>query len=85
MRRGLVALALLVPGVAVLPGCAEEKICQPGEVAVETDEGGRWCEDPAPGDRTCPDGEILLKNPDADVTGCIPNEYSSRRYTDQVR
>lgn len=75
MKRLLVMLALVAPVFAVLPACvAFEKICNPGEVVVESGEGG-WCEEPKPGDIECPDGEILLKNPDENVQGCIPNDY----------
>jgi hypothetical protein len=84
MMLRLAVLALLAAAVVVLPGCGVERICGSGEVAVETEEGGRWCEDPEPGDPTCPDGEILLKNPDAGREGCIPNVYSPDPYTDQL-
>jgi hypothetical protein len=88
MRRitqGLVALVLAVPAIAVLPGCsAAEKICMPGEVAVEYNSGGRSCEQPQPGDPICPDGQIFLKNPDGGRKGCIPNRYTTDRYVDQL-
>jgi hypothetical protein len=83
--RAAVVLALAVPAIAVLPGCAaKEKICAPGQVAIEYQGGGRSCEEPKPGDRTCPDGEILLKNPDVRREGCIPNVYSPDSYTDKL-
>jgi hypothetical protein len=81
--RAVLVLALL--GMFVLPACSTvEKICDDGKVAVEREGGGRSCEDSAPGDEDCPDGEILLKNPDVGVEGCIPNEYSADSYTDQL-
>jgi hypothetical protein len=83
-RSPLAVLPFLVLAVTALPGCATEKICAPGEVVVERDGGGRACEQPAPGDRECPDGQILLKNPDARREGCIPNRYSPDPYTDRL-
>jgi hypothetical protein len=69
----------------VLPACsAEEKICPDGEVAIERDGGGRSCADPDADDEDCPAGQILLKNPDAGVEGCIENEYSPDSYTDRL-
>ncbi|MCE7012080.1 hypothetical protein LWC34_56110 [Kibdelosporangium philippinense] len=79
--RALAAVALVVPAVQ---GCAAEKICSAGQVVIERAGGGRMCEKPAPTDRSCPDGEILLKNPDAGREGCIPNVYSSDSYTDKL-
>ena len=81
--RAFMALALLA--LFVLPGCsAAEKICEDGQVAIEREGGGRSCEAPAPEDEDCPDGQILLKNPDAGVEGCIENRYSEDSYTDKV-
>lgn len=82
-------MRILLPAVLlaalVVPGCAiEEKICEDGQVVVESDRGGVTCEERGPDDKECPADQILLKNPDARVEGCIPNEYSSERYTDQL-
>jgi hypothetical protein len=82
--RAIAALTLTVPAIAVLPGCSAEKICVPGEVVVQYDSGGTTCEQPQPGDNTCPDGQILLKNPDSGRKGCIPNVYKPGRYADQL-
>lgn len=80
-----VLLPLCLLAALVVPACAiEEKICEDGKVVVETDRGGVTCEDPAPDDQPCPDDQILLKNPDARVEGCIPNVYRSERYTNQL-
>lgn len=87
MRLGPLATVLVLPAFVVLPGCAAEKICDPGEVVIEHDNGGRSCEQPEPGDEECPSGQILVKNPDQDVQGCIDNDYDKyegRRYTDQI-
>jgi hypothetical protein len=73
------ALGALVVGL--LPGCTwEEKICNPGEVVVRGVEGGRWCEQPKPGDRQCPDGEILRRIEATGREDCIPNlvDYDDR-------
>ncbi len=68
------ALAILTS--ALVSGCGVEKICQPGEVVVDGDQGGRRCEQPEPGDPTCPDDEILRKFDDASREAeCIPNVY----------
>jgi hypothetical protein len=88
MKRGLMAAVLVLPAIAVLPGCAAEKICNPGEVVIEHDGGGRSCEKPAPGDERCPAGQILVKNPDQGIQGCIDNDYDKyegKRYTDQIK
>ncbi|RSM91795.1 hypothetical protein DMH04_02155 [Kibdelosporangium aridum] len=82
--RALAGLALVAPAIGALQGCSPEKICATGEVVIERAGGGRTCQQPAPGDRTCPSGQILLKNPDAGREGCIPNVYSSDPYTDKL-
>jgi hypothetical protein len=82
--RALAVLPFVAVAIAVVPACAAEKICAPGEVVVERAGGGRSCERPEPGDRDCPDGEILLKNPDTGQEGCIPNRYSEEPYTDRL-
>lgn len=88
MRLGPLATVLVVlPAFAVLPGCAVEKICDTGEVVIEHEGGGRSCERPKPGDRECPSGQILVKNPERDIQGCIDNDYDKyegERYTDHV-
>jgi hypothetical protein len=75
--RALAVLALVAPAIAVLPACAAfEKICNPGEVVVvHSITGGSGCDQREPDDIECQDGEILLKNPDENVQGCIPNDY----------
>lgn len=84
MAKILLALALAVP-VLALPGCSsQEKICEPGEVAVRTAEGGGYCENPGPDDPICPSGDILLKLPDG-RKGCIPNVYEDNdNYTTKL-
>jgi hypothetical protein len=68
------ALAILTTGL--VSGCGVEKICRSGEVVVEGSQGGRRCEQPEPGDPTCPDDEILRKFDDASrEPECIPNVY----------
>jgi hypothetical protein len=67
------ALAMLTMGL--VSGCGDEKICEPGQVVVEGSQGGRTCEEPEPGDPTCPDGEILRKFRDSAREECIPNRY----------
>lgn len=81
----VVVMVLMLCAASVLPACsAVEKICEDGQVAIERGGGGRSCEEPEPGDEECPSGEILLKNPDAGVEGCIENSYSPDSYTDRL-
>jgi hypothetical protein len=82
--RALAVLPFVALGVAVLPGCGVERICQPGEVVVERAGGGRTCEQPDEDDPDCPDGQVLLKAPDVNREGCIEDEYSEDPYTDRL-
>jgi hypothetical protein len=78
--RIVVPVGALAAGiVGFLPGCAwEEKLCTPGDVVVNGVEGGRWCEQRRPGDRECPDGQILRRVQATGREDCIPNlvEYN---------
>lgn len=58
-----------------LTGCdvIVEKHCSPGEIVISNTSGGGRCELGTPGDRACPDEQVLERQPELKRERCIPD------------
>lgn len=73
--HSIILVTTISAALGVLAGCdvIVEKHCLPGEVVISNLSGGSSCGPGRAGDRKCPDGQVLERQPELRRERCIPD------------